>query len=443
MTYSQAIDFLNSLINYERAARPRNQFKLDNIRRLLQLAGNPQESIKKVILIAGTKGKGSVAYMLDAGLRGCGLKTGLFVSPHLVSVRERIQTNGEWVKKADFARLMQRFQPLVRKQPVSYFELLTAMAFDFFARHQVDYAIIEVGMGGRLDATNLSDPAVSVITRIGYDHIKVLGRTLTRIAREKAGIMRPGKPVIIGPQPAEPEKELLTQAAKVGAEPFLVEQHSRVWDIEILPLPGSRNQEPRTGIAFSCFTELGAGRVRLNLLGQHQIENCRTALTVLGILARQDPQLNFARALQGLKELSIPGRCQFLMFPRTGIASPLLIDSCHNPDSGLALARVLKDYFRDKVVLIYGSLRNKLVQKTLDPIVPYVDFALAVAPDSPRALPPSVLKGIFTRLRVPSETAPGLKPALNRARALSFGKMPIVIAGSFYLAGEALTLLNQ
>ncbi|MGQ9708397.1 MAG: bifunctional folylpolyglutamate synthase/dihydrofolate synthase, partial [bacterium] len=428
MTYATAINFLNSLINYERTGKPRSRFKLDNIRQLLLLAGNPQEKINKIILIAGTKGKGSVAYMVDAGLRACGLKTGLFISPHLLSVRERIQLNGKWMNKTTFARLVASFQPLVKRHRVSYFELLTAIAFEFFARQQVDYAVIEVGLGGRLDATNLCEPAVSVITRIGYDHVNILGRTLTKIAKEKAGIMRPGKPVIIGLQLPEAKRELLSQAARVGALPILIEQRSRVWD-----------ETTGTGtVAFSCFTELGTGRVELKLLGRHQIENCRTALTVLGVVARSDPQVNFDRVTQGWKMLSIPGRCQLV-----ADNPPIIIDSCHNPESGLALAGVLKDYLRYRAVLIYGSLRNKLLLKTLEPIVPYVDSAIAVAPDSPRALSPSVLKGIFTRLKVPAETAPNFLVALNRARELSFGKIPIVIAGSFYLAGAALSLLNQ
>ncbi|MEO0068247.1 MAG: folylpolyglutamate synthase/dihydrofolate synthase family protein [candidate division WOR-3 bacterium] len=427
MNYQTALDFLNSLVNYEKRKRQDRRFKLNGIRRFLLLAENPQKRLKNCILIAGTKGKGSVAYMVAAGLRACGFKTGLFVSPHLISVRERIQINGEWIKRERFARLMSRFQPLVKKQRVSYFELLTAMAFDFFAREEVDFSVIEVGLGGRLDATNLCEPKIAVITRIGYDHLQVLGTTLKKIAREKAGIMRPEIPVVIGLQEPEAENELLLQATEIGAQSVLVKNRSRVWDETITPL----------GIAFSAFTELGAGRVELKVLGRHQIENCRTALTVLGILARQEPRIDFARAVAGIKNLVIPGRCEVVQ------ESPLVIvDSCHNPESGQALAGVLKEYLKEKVVLIYGSLRNKLVKRTVEPIAPYVDTAVLVAPNSPRALTPRVLKGILTRLKVAAETAPDLKTALTRAQELSFGRMPIVIAGSFYLAGEALSLLK-
>jgi dihydrofolate synthase/folylpolyglutamate synthase len=427
MTYKTARAFLDSLINYEKKVLVRNEFKLDNIRRLLEIAGNPQSRIENVILIAGTKGKGSVAYMIEAGLRGCGLQTGLFVSPHVVSVRERIQLNGEMVTKKVFARLIERFQPLVKRQRVSYFELLTAMAFDFFARTRVDYAVIEVGLGGRLDATNLSEPTLSVITRIGYDHIRVLGGTLRKIAREKAGIMRTGKPVVIGSQFNEARQELETQARKVGAIPFWVDERSRVWD-ESVAYPG---------VSFSCWTELGGGRVNLNVLGRHQIENCRTALTALGILAKTDTRIRFEPVVQGLSQVKIPARCQVV-----GNNPILIVDSCHNPESGTALAGVIREYLTDKVILIYGSLRGKLVKKTVAPLAPYTDTAILVAPNSLRAMSPVVLKGLFRRLGVLAETAPDLKAALKRADELSAGRLPIVVAGSFYLAGEVLTLLS-
>ncbi len=438
MTYHSALDFLNSLINYEQQPKLRNQFKLDNIRRLLKLAGDPQARMKNIILIAGTKGKGSVSYMIEAGLRACGFSTGLFISPHLTTVRERIQLQGAPIPKPVFTNLIKRFQPLVQKQRVSYFELLTAMAFELFAQRKVDYAVIEVGLGGRLDATNLSHPQISVITRIGYDHIQVLGNSLTKIAREKAGIMRPGKPVVIGQQPAEAKNELQNQVEKTGAIPFWVEDHSRVWDEAISPIAAPVPHPYSPTLTFSCFTELGAGRVELNLLGRHQIENCIIALTTLGLIARSEPKITFESVISSFRQLTLPGRCQLIK-----TTPPIIIDSCHNPDSGLALANLLREYLKDRVILIYGSLRGKLVTKTLSHIAPYTEIALVVPPNSPRALTPSILKGLFRRFGVPSETYPKLSLAITRAKELALGKLPIVIAGSFYLAGEALALLQK
>ncbi|MGQ9679058.1 MAG: bifunctional folylpolyglutamate synthase/dihydrofolate synthase [bacterium] len=427
MTYKRARAFLDSLVNYEKQTKRRDQFKLDGIRCLLDMAGNPQKKIPNLVLIAGTKGKGSVAYMIEAGLRNCGLRTGLFVSPHVVSVRERIQLNGEMIPKRLFARSLERFQPLVRRQPVSYFELLTAMAFDLFSRRAVDYAVIEVGLGGKLDATNLSEPTVSVITRIGYDHLQVLGKTLRKIAREKAGVMRTGRPVVIGAQVEEVRQELRIQAQQAGAQPFWVDERSMVWDESLAD----------GGLSFSCWTELGGGRIKLRMLGRHQVENCRTALTALGVLARADSRIKFEPVAQGLERVVLPARCQIVR-----LNPPLIVDSCHNPDSGEALAAVIREYLKDRVVLIYGSLRGKLVKKTVAPIGPYTDTAIVVSVNSPRTMNPSVLKGVFRRLGVRAEKAPDLKTAFRRAEELSAGRLPIVIAGSFYLAGEMLAHLH-
>ncbi len=428
MTYADAVRFLDGLVDYEKLAKPRNRFKLDDIRRLLRLAGNPERRLGTTVLVAGTKGKGSVCHLLEAALRASGRRTGMFVSPHVGTVRERLQLDGAPVDKRVFARQVERFRPLVRKQPVSYFELTAAMAFDLFARRRVDYAVIETGLGGRLDATNLADPAVSVITRIGLDHTRVLGNSLTSIAREKAGIMRPGRPTVIARQPGPAAAELDRRARATGALPEPVGRHLRVWDTRLLP----------TGVEFSMLGELGAGRVGLPLLGRHQVENAATVLTVLGLLARGDPGIRFDRARRGLEQAVLPARCQLVEYDPV-----LVVDSCHNPDSGSALARVIGDHIGRKVVLVYGSLRGKLIAPTVRPLARWVRRAVLTMPDSPRAADLTRLRRIFGRLGVGYESAPRAGEALARARELSGGAAPIVVAGSFYLAGEVLALLGK
>ncbi len=424
MRFSDAVAFLDALVNYEKQAKPRDRFKLDNIRRLLGLAGNPQQKLDSVVLVAGTKGKGSVCYMLDAALRGCGLRTGLFVSPHVHNVRERIQYNGVPVPPATFARLVERFVPLVRRQPVSYFELTTAMAFDLFARRRPDYCIVEVGLGGRLDATNLSEPQVSVITRIGLDHVKVLGSTRRQIAREKAGIMRPGRPVVVGRQEPDALAELRRCAHATRAMLNRAEAATSIGPI--LPT--------RTGTRFSACTDMGRAVFRLPLLGRHQVENCQTALAVLGLLAEHDPRIRLAGVRRGLAKVMIPARCQVVS------RRPfIMVDSCHNPDSGRALADVIRDHLNQRVILVYGSLRGKLVKETVRPLTRWIHSAVLVRPDSPRALPLAELGRVFTRLRVSYVTAESLPAAVSIARDSSF---PVVFAGSFYLAGEVLRLLG-
>jgi dihydrofolate synthase/folylpolyglutamate synthase len=478
VTYTAALRFLDGLVNYERQAKPRNGFKLDNIRRLLELAGDPQQRLRNVVLIAGTKGKGSTCYLLDAALRGCGMTTGLFLSPHVLDVRERIQLDGRPIPKRTFARLVSRLAPFVFRSPelqpatcklqtrvpVSYFEFATAMMFTLFADAQPDYSIVEVGLGGRLDATNLCEPDVSVITRIGFDHLNVLGNTLTEIAGEKAGIMRRGRPVVVSEQEPEALVVLKRKARAAGARLIRSESVASVSSVRFVP----------SGLRFRARGQLGAGLVRLPLLGRHQVENCRTALAVLGELSRRDPRIRLSPVLRGLKTVSIPARCQLLrsslLFPPSSL---LLVDSCHNPESGRALANILRDHLplrrlqtangrlqTPRVVLIYGSLSGKLVERTVAPLAPCVHHAILVQPDSPRAMPLAELSRIFKRLRIPHATASTVRAALALARRAAQAQaqaqapglqtancklqtaMPVVVAGSFYLAGDALRILR-
>jgi len=472
MTYTRAVEFLDGLVNYEKLAKPRTEFKLDNIRRLLELAGNPERKMRNVVLVAGTKGKGSVCYMLEAALRGCGLSTGMFLSPHVLDVRERIQLGGKPIPKSLFADLVSRLAPFVSAPkssvrhsnfalrhsvvPASYFEMTTAMAFLLFADRQPDYSVVEVGLGGRLDATNISEPTISVITRIGYDHTKVLGDTLAKIAGEKAGIMRNGRPVVIGKQEPEARHELEASAAAVGAE--LVPSSSVVEMFDINHL--------RWGISFAPVALFGSAVIDLPLLGDHQAENCQTALAVLNELSRDDRRIKVNRVARGLRTVSIPARCQVIR------RRPLtIVDSCHNPESGRALANVLCDHLphlrsanrqSQKVILVYGSLSGKLVAETVAPLAPFVQQAILVQPDSPRALPLAELKRIFSGLHIPHVTADSVAVALALAREASSHKpqaaspsqrsgsshlpspsaLPIVVAGSFYLAGEVLKALG-
>jgi dihydrofolate synthase/folylpolyglutamate synthase len=470
MTYTRALDFLDGLVNYERLAKPRNEFKLDNIRRLLELAGNPDRRMRNVILVAGTKGKGSVCYMLEAALRGCRLSTGMFLSPHVLDVRERIQLDGEPIPKSLFAGLVVRLAPFVAsadsdlqtatcklhtRVSASYFEFTTAMAFLLFAEKQPDYSIIEVGLGGRLDATNLSDPVVSVITRIGYDHLKVLGDTLTKIAAEKAGIMRSGRPAVVGEQEPEALAALKRKARESDAR--LVRAASVV---SVLFVPD--------GLKLDSRSRLGEGTIHLPLLGYHQVENCRTALAVLNELSWYDRRIKIRRVAKGMSKVSIPARCQIIR------QRPLtIVDSCHNPESGRALANVLRDHLprlrtanrrfpyprllpegegkgegghSTKVILVYGSLGGKLVEETVAPLAPFVHKAVLVQPDNPRAMPLAELERVFSRLDIPHATAPDVRAALLLARQSAIGnlqsRMSIVVAGSFYLAGEVLKLLR-
>jgi dihydrofolate synthase/folylpolyglutamate synthase len=425
--YDEAVAFLNGLVDYEKLAKPRDGFKLDDIRGLLGFAGNPQQRLRRVVLVAGTKGKGSVCYMIEAALRGCGLRTGMFVSPHVSTVRERIQLDGIPISSRRFASLVERYRPLVWRQPVSYFELTAALAFSAFARARVDCAVVEVGLGGRLDATNLVEPDVSVITRIGYDHTRVLGGSLRRIAAEKAGIMRSGRVTVSGQQQPVVRAELAVQAGLHGAT--LVRAADVVQVRDAVTRPG--------GVGFAVRGGPGAGRVDLPLLGRHQVENCRIALAVLGLLVATDRRIRFRGVCAGLRKVVVPARCEVVQ------SSPVLIvDSAHNPDSGAALARVIATHVRRKVVLVYGSLKGKLITPTVRPLAPWVRTAVLVRPDSPRAADFPRLRRVFGRLGIPYVVAGSVRTGLERARELAGSRGPVVVTGSFYVAGEALQILS-
>jgi len=217
----------------------------------------------------------------------------------------------------------------------------------------------------------------------------------------------------------------------------------RVWDIE----PGIN------GVSFSVLGALGAGRVRLPLLGRHQVENCTTALTVLGLLAGNDERIRFEPAVEALGRVSVPARCQVVRTGRAATSSfdirhstfdisSVLVDSCHNPESGAALASVVAEVFKQKVVLVFGALRGKLIARTVAPLAPWTEHAVLVRPDSPRAADLVTLKQAFGRFGVPYTAAAGVDDALRLARELAGGSKPVVVAGSFYLAGEALKHLT-
>jgi dihydrofolate synthase/folylpolyglutamate synthase len=288
---------------------------------------------------------------------------------------------------------------------------------------------------------------VSVITRIGYDHLKVLGYTLTKIAGEKAGIMRKGRPVVIGEQEPEARRELEARAKAIGAE--LVPAAS------VVSVPSV--ESTADGLAIHMRSRFGEGAIRLPLLGYHQVENCQTALAVLNELSMYDRRIKFKRVARGMGTVSIPARCQVVRrIPLT------IVDSCHNPESGRALASVIRDHLphlrssirpssivhrhSGKVVLLYGSLSGKLVAETVAPLAPFVQQAILVQPDNPRAMPLPELERIFADLSIPHVTADSVRSALSLARASSLSlhpsSLPVVVAGSFYLAGEVLKLLG-
>ncbi len=449
-SYQQALDYLYSFVNFEHRHidqyAPEN-ISLDRPARLLYLLGDPHRSLK-AIHIAGTKGKGSVAAMCAASLQAAGLKVGLYTSPHLQSLRERIRILVEGdddgkVSRDQFADLVQSIKPAVAQIPdLTWYELLTAMAFLHFDRQQVDIAVVEVGLGGRLDATNLLTPLVSVITSLSLDHTYLLGDTLAEIAYEKGGIIKPGVPVVTAHQPVE-AIDRLSEIAQARKAPLL--RVGQEWEYEAIPIPGgppsSDRLKQRIRIKRSpagAFISPPA-EFTLALAGAHQQENAVVALAALSVVKTGFPQLTPEAVEKGLGNVRWPGRLQ--MMPQQAGQPRVLLDCAHNGDSARKLADALTHEFAfENLCLILGISIDKDIAGILSALLPLTDCVYVTASDHPRAISPSELGRMAAELGYTVKEAPTVAEAIIATWGdLGAGDL-ICITGSIFVVGN---LLNQ
>jgi dihydrofolate synthase/folylpolyglutamate synthase len=443
MTYRDAVRWLDSRVSYERSGaslRWRRMRSLDRIRRLLSVLGNPHRSLHRgrregdpgpfFIHIAGTKGKGSTAHLFAAALRALGLRVGLYTSPHLVELRERICVDGEPVPERRLAAHLGRVRralraPAFRREPPTYFDLLTAAAFLEFRSRRVDAVVLETGLGGRLDSTNVVRPALAVITNVDYDHTEVLGRTLASIAREKAGIVKPGAPLVRGAM-ASPAARVVTAAARrAGAPAWVAGRALRLGRVVARGLAGVR---------LDARTPRRAWRgVRLALPGRHQAAN---ALLVLGGLDRLEAdsriRVDPARVRRALASARVPGRLE--AFPgRPG----LVVDVAHNPLAARAVAETLRAGPRRRRVLLFAAAREKDARAMLRSLAAVTDAAVVaqVGHARMRTLPDllALARGLW-----PAPPAGAMSPAegLRLACDLAGPGGQVIATGSFFLAGE-------
>ncbi|MDZ4158252.1 MAG: folylpolyglutamate synthase/dihydrofolate synthase family protein, partial [Anaerolineaceae bacterium] len=383
IAYQQALDYLYSFVDYSltRAFRyTPDKFDLGRVRKLMACLGNPHLAYP-VIHVAGTKGKGSTAAMIDRALREAGYKVGFYTSPHLMDFNERIQINGKPITRCELVEFVDEIKPHVEKiEGLTTFELTTALGFMFFARQMVDAAVVEVGLGGRLDATNVVDPLVSVITSISYDHMNVLGNTLTEIAGEKAGIIKPGKTVVMAPQQTEARlvveriaQERGCRLVRVGTDYLfsawahsLAGQSLLVWSAVEQPL-------------VNAYIESGGRqaweptRLSIPLLGQHQVENAATAYAALQVARKEGLIISEVDIARGFKAVQWPARFEVLRRN-----PPLIIDSAHNRDSALKLRHAIDDYLAGQpVILIFGASEDKDVAGMFSELLPRVRMVIA------------------------------------------------------------------
>lgn len=426
MTYAQALAYLDGLIHApDRARRPYHEVKLSRMRALLDRLGGPEAGLRGA-LIAGTKGKGSTAAMLAGILGAAGLRTGLTVKPHLVDYRERIQIGGRMITRPELVRLVEAIRPAVEAGradpwgPPTYVEATVAMALLAFRRARVDVAVVEVGIGGRLDATNTTDPIVSVITPVSYDHTELLGHTLTEIAHEKAGIIRPGRPVVSAPQPPEAEAVIEDAARYLGAPLLLV---GREIGYEIV-------SSSLDGVAARIRGRRGTYDVAIPLLGRHQAVNAAAAVAAAEELV---PALAPDAVRAGIAGVRWPARVELVARrPYT------IVDVGHNPASMAALCATLRELLGGRrLVVAFGMLATKDYHAVTALLAPLAAAVVTTTPDNPHALAAADLAAEVRRYTPHVEAVDDRRAAVARARQLTGPDDVLVVTGSFYFVGEA------
>ena len=434
MTYAAALRFLDGLIAIDHPRPAYSDVKLARMRHFLQALGNPHQRLRSV-LVAGTKGKGSTAVMISSILQAHGLRVGLTVKPHLIDYRERIQINGHPIPRPDVAALVEAIRPTVEAGralpwgPPTYVEATVAMAFLYFAHQAVDLGVIEVGIGGRLDATNVLDPLVSVITPISFDHTEILGSTLTEIAAEKAGIVRPDGLVVSAPQPAEAAQMIARVCERDRARLIQVGRDVTV-EAETVSLAGVR---------ATVHGRRDTYRIRVPLLGRHQAVNAATAIAAIELLAERSVRVGVDAVRRGLAVVRWPARVELIdTQPYT------IIDAGHNPASMMALRDTLRELLGGRrLVLVFGMLATKDYRSVAALIAPLADVVITTTPDNPHALPAAALAD-EVRPYTPAVIAiPDRRAAVEHARRLVGPEDVLVITGSFYLVGEAREWLNR
>jgi len=439
MNYQEAIAYLDSFINYERtppATYTPEFFGLSRIEALMDRLGTPHLKVPTVH-VAGTKGKGSTAAMVASVLSASGLKTGLYTSPHLISFRERFRIGERLISEQELAKETEHLKEIVEdvsypqeKKP-TYFDLITALSFLHFIDQQVDVAVIEVGLGGRLDSTNVIQPKVCAITEISYDHTDKLGSTLREIALEKAGIIKPGVSVVCGVDAPEAISAIQSVALQRNAPIYLVDEEIKVGGREI----ASRFQQFSTSGPWWSYD-----RLEIPLLGEHQLRNAATAVGVIEVLKRDGSfSIGEEHIRHGLKQVRWRGRLEWL-----GNGPYYLLDAAHNDSSARKIRRYLEQEVScSRLMMILAILNDKDARAIMEPLCSLVDEVIVTkVSTTPRATPPEVLAEIGSEWCSTIEITQTVEEALEKASSKAPHDGVILITGSVYLVGEALSILE-
>lgn len=433
MNYQAALDYVLKFADYERASRSAVVFDLRRMEMLLNRLGSPQAGAIPV-QVAGTKGKGSTAAMIASILTTAGYRTGLYTSPHLHSFTERIGVDGVPIAEAEFARLVALLKPEVEAVnefgafgELTTFELLTALAFAYFKGRGVDFQVLETGLGGRLDATNVVGEGISVITSISYDHTEVLGDTLAQIATEKAGIIKPGGILVSSPQPPEATAVIEGVCRERGAR-FIRVGSDVTWRRGVF---GSQGQ------SFQVKGLRGEYNLSLPLLGEYQLENAATAVAAVEVLAERGVVVSAENITSGLARVRWPGRLQVLR------RKPwFIVDCAHNAYSAKRLVEALREYFEfERAVLILGVSSDKDFGGMVAELAPLFRIVMVTATHHPRALEPARLAAEFSKQGVTPEVAENVASAVDRALGKAESGDLICATGSIFVVAETMEYL--
>lgn len=413
MNYDQVVEYIHGLGRF--GSRP----GLSRISTALAHLGNPHEGLN-IVHVAGTNGKGSTCSIMTSIFRAAGVHTGLYTSPYLDSFTNRFGLDGQDITRDELVAVVEDIRPIAEREGLTQFEFITALAFYYYKSRQVDMLVLEVGLGGRFDATNVVTPLVSAITNIGFDHMEILGNTLDKIAYEKAGIIKPGVPVVTAAESSEALR-VIANIAQAKSAPL------RVWGKDFYSRPTSGDLNGQT-FDYSGWVNLDG--LELKLLGPHQVVNAALALDVA--LGLQVP-LTAEQIRQGLKDALWPGRFEIM---RT---SPwVIMDGAHNSHGVLALNRTLDALMPNrKVRLVTGILRDKDPAELLKMLQPHVLQVYACAPDIPRATDATELASIARELGLAAAQYESVAMALRAALHDASTEDVILVAGSLYTVSEA------
>lgn len=450
-TYADAVNSLYAL--GQELAKPR-KFELAHMATLAEALGNPQRRLQ-CVLVAGTNGKGSTAATLVAIAQAAGYKTALYTSPHLRKVNERIRIDGEAISDAEFTEMYMRVDESARKlvvegklpQHPSFFEMLTAMAFEYFASSRVDLAVLEVGMGGRLDATNVVGPCISIITDIALDHQQFLGDTVAKIAVEKAGILRKDAVLVTLPQHPEANDVIGKVATELGTRAVSAARY--VPNVS----PGAVKYDQLRPTAAHIanflrnryFLEVMGEEVLIEtpLIGRHQLRNVALAIAAAEQLNECGFTISAQNVAHGVRDTQWPGRFQLL---QATVARPdVVLDVAHNPAGAWALRSALSEHFDERpVTFVFGAMRDKAIGEMAEILFPIAENVVVTQAHTDRAAAPEEIIAVASRTGADIHAEKDVRAAMARAMALSprTKNGVIVVTGSIYVVGEALAMLQ-